>query len=90
MSKKETPCKNMPGNEAKLSLVRNKVLEKMKRTVRRERRLSDCGSVDSFVSRSSCKTRQRSEGEENIGELEAKVSRPAQDRKSRLPAPSTS
>ena len=84
----EENCKNMPDKEAKLIMVRSKVLEKMKRTVRRERRWSECGSVDSFSSRSSGRTRQRSEGDDNVGEQDAKQSRPAQV-KSRLPAPST-
>ena len=62
--------------EAKLTTVRNKVLEKMKRTVRRERRLSTSGSVSSVGSmRSASRTRRRSVGEEPQGENAPKLSR---------------
>ena len=55
---------DVPDKEAKLTLVRNKVLDKMKRTLRRERSFSNGGSVCSMSSRSSSRTRQRSETEE--------------------------
>ena len=55
---------DVPDKEAKLTLVRNKVLDKMKRTLRRERTFSSSGSVCSLNSRSSSRTRRRSETEE--------------------------
>ena len=79
-------CADIPDKEENLSLMKNKVLEKMKRTVRRERRLSVGGSVCSGSIRSGSGTRQRSESEEFVGELAPKVSR-SSDRRSRLPAP---
>ena len=81
-------CADIPDKEANLTLVENKVLEKMKRTVRRERRLSIGGSMCSdnsqVGSRSVSKTRQRSEGEEVDGESASKI------RKSRIPNPKSS
>ena len=53
----EDNCENVPDKEEKLSMVRNKVLDKMKRTLRRERRLSH-GSVSSVDSRTRSKTRR--------------------------------
>ena len=55
----------MPDEEAKISFVKNKVLEKMKRTVRRQ---SVSGSVGSGISRASSKTRQRSEDDQAVKE----------------------
>ena len=82
-------CANVPDKEAKLNLVKNKVLEKMKRTLRRERKLSVSESVCSISSISSSRTRQRSEGDEAEREHAAKLGRhlkpPANQ--SRLPAP---
>ena len=87
-------CADIPDKEAKLTLVENKVLEKMKRTVRRERRLSIGGSLCSdnsqVGSRSGSKTRQRSEGEELDGESASKMIKPSLDRKSRVPTPKSS
>ena len=80
-------CTDTPDNAAKLTSVRNKVLEKMKRTVRRERKLSTSGSTFSVSSRSSSITRQRSEEDENDGEQASKHSRQGHDRRSKLPAP---
>ena len=60
----EKHCTDIPGNEVKLKMVKNKVLEKMKRTVRRERTLSSGGTLYSECSRSSSRTRLRSECEE--------------------------
>ena len=91
LKKIEEHCGDIPDKEAKLSLVRNKVLEKMKRTVRRERKLSASGSICSgssmFGSRAGSRTRQRSESEEFVGDLAPKVSRSLNERKSRLPGP---
>ena len=85
-------CADLPDKDAKLDLVRNKVLEKMKRTLRRERRQSTGGSVSSVDSRSSSRTRQRSDEEESDSEHNPKHSRPIQDSKhlahqSKLPGP---
>ena len=82
----------MPDKDAKLDMVKNKVLEKMKGTLRRERRLSTSESVCSLSSISSSRTRQRSEGEESESEQTAKQIRTLKDRKtvipqSRLPGP---
>ena len=52
----EENCRDLPDNEQKLTMVRNKVLDKMKRTLRRER-LSSSGSVSSLGSRTSSRTR---------------------------------
>ena len=72
----EEQCNDKPDMEAKLTTVRNKVLEKMKRTVRRERRLSTSGSVSSVGSmRSASRTRRRSVGEEPQGENAPKLRR---------------
>ena len=94
----EEHCGDIPDKEAKLIVVKNKVLEKMKRTVRRERRLSTSGSICSQSSlgsragslagsRAGSRTRQRSEGDEHEGEMSAKFSKPSLERKSRLPGP---
>ena len=87
----EEHCGDIPDKEAKLTLVKNKILEKMKRTVRRERRLStsgsNCSELSLGVSRSGSRTRQRSEDDELEGELASKISKPSQERKSRLPGP---
>ena len=94
LRKIEDHCKDIPDKEAKLSIVRNKVLEKMKRTVRRDRRLSTSGSVCSESSmpgsragsRAGSRTRQRSEdNEEEL--VPSKLSRGPHERKSRLPGP---
>ena len=72
-------------SDVKLASIQNKVLEKMKRTLKRDRRLSLSGSVcsvDSVQSRSSSKTRRRSDGEESEGQQMSK-----QSRLSRIPAP---
>ena len=82
---------DVPDKESKMTFVRNKVLDKMKRTLRRERHLSTSGSVCSLSSRSSSKTRQRSEGDELEEENAAKVSRPSSLKSaghhSKLPGP---
>ena len=57
----EDNCGDIPDKDAKLALVRNKVLENMKHTVRRERRLSIGGSTCSGLSKTESRTRQRSE-----------------------------
>ena len=67
----EDNCVNVPDREEKISMVKDKVLEKMKRTLRRERRLS-CGSVGSIDSRTSSKTRNRSYEEDDLAEQVAK------------------
>ena len=94
LKKIKDQCADIPDKEAKLSLVRNKVLDKMKRSVIRERRLSVGGSVTSGTtlggSRAGSRTRQRSEGEESIGEVAPKQRRPSlsgKERLSRLPGP---
>ena len=61
-------CNN---REEKISMVKDKVLEKMKRTLRRERILSS-GSVGSIDSRTSSKTRNRSYEEDYMAEHVAK------------------
>ena len=78
----EDHCNDIPDMEAKLTTVRNKVLEKLKRTVRRERRLST--SVGSM--RSASRTRQRSEEAESESEHVPKLSRSSLP-KSMLPGP---
>ena len=70
----EDNCGDVPDKEEKISLVRNKVLDKMKRTLRRERRLS-YGSVGSVESRTSSKTRYRSNEEDSVAEQIAKHSK---------------
>ena len=67
----EDNCGDVPDKEEKISLVRNKVLDKMKRTLRRERRLS-YGSVGSVDSRSSSKTIYRYNEEDSTVEHAAK------------------
>ena len=85
----EENCQNIPDKEAKLSAVRNKVLEKMKRTVRRERRLST-GSVSSLgTTKSESKIRQRSEDESEYDGAQ-KFSKLCPPPKSRLPGPNKS
>ena len=54
----EEHCNDKPDMEAKLITVRNKSLEKMERTVRRERRLSTSGSVSSVGSMRSASSKQ--------------------------------
>ena len=82
----------IPDKEAKLSIVRNKVLEKMKRTVRRQS-LGGGGSLCSGTSlagsRAGSRTRQRSENDDMEKEPASKVSKSSQERKSRLPAPAS-
>ena len=90
----EDNCVNVPDREEKISMVKDKVLEKMKRTLRRERRLS-CGSVGSIDSRTSSKTRNRSYEEDDMAEQVAKHSKQHIGPKppvpqSRLPAPVSS
>ena len=91
----EDNCENVPDKEEKLSMVRNKVLDKMKRTLRRERRLS-CGSVSSVGSRTSSKTRIRSNEDDSMAERIAKHSKlhtgppKPQGHLSRLPGPVSS
>ena len=81
----EENCQNIPDKEAKLSSVRNKVLEKMKRTVRRERRLST-GSVSSLGTKSESKIRERSDDELDHAGAQ-KFSKLCPPTKSRLPGP---
>ena len=78
----EDNCGDIPDKEAKLTFVRNKVLEKMKRTVRRERRLSIGGSTCSGLSRTESRTRQRSEEDLTTNDESSAKRRP-----SKLPAP---
>ena len=91
----EDNCENVPDKEEKLSMVRNKVLDKMKRTLRRERRLS-CGSVSSVGSRTNSKTRIRSNEDDSMAERIAKHSKlhtgppKPQGHHSRLPGPVSS
>ena len=85
----EDDCSNNPDSAAKLGEIRNKVLEKMKRTLRRERSPSLSGSV---CSRSSSRTRLRSESEELETQAAAKSLKsssikPVQKPQSRLPGP---
>ena len=83
----EEQCVDIPDKDAKISFVKNKVLEKMKRTVRRQ---SMSGSVCSGItSRASSKTRQRSEDGLVDKEPAPKLIKATHvlDRKSRLPAP---
>ena len=85
----EENCADVPDNAAKLGVIRNKVLDKMRRTLRRERSPSISGST---CSRSSSKTRPRSEGEELSSDVGAKVLKssnikPPSSQQSRLPAP---
>ena len=90
----EDNCGDIPDKDVKLEVIRNKVLDKMKRTLRRDRKLSVSESVCSLASRSSSKTRPRSESEEVDSELAAKMSRPSnlipvkQISKLRAPSPS--
>ena len=60
----EVSCGEVPDKEQKLSDVKNKVLEKMKKTLRRERRRS-VGSASSSCSLTSSRTRPRSKDGEN-------------------------
>ena len=64
LRKIEENCRDLPDNEQKLTMVRNKVLDKMKRTHRRER-LSSRGSVCSIDSRTSSRTRLRSKEDDS-------------------------
>ena len=90
----EDNCGDFPDKDMKLEVIWNKVLEKMKRTLRRERKLSVSGSDCSVTSRSSSKTRPRSESEEVESELAAKISRHSNlkpvNQLSKLRAPSPS
>ena len=83
----EENCGDIPDKSEKLDVIRNKVLEKMKRTLRRERSFSTSGSVCSISSRSSSKTRLRSEGDEAENETAPKVSKKLAQQQSQLPAP---
>ena len=65
---------DLPDKEKKLTMVRNKVLDKLKRTLRRER-LSSRGSVSSLDSRTSSRTRLRSKDDETESERVAKQSK---------------
>ena len=57
----EESCEEVPDKEQKLTVVRNKVLEKMKKTLRRARRKSiGSGGISSVCSITSSKTRPRS------------------------------
>ena len=67
----EVSCGEVPDKEQKLSDVKNKVLEKMKKTLRRERRRS-VGSASSSCSLTSSRTRPRSKDGENEVENAAK------------------
>ena len=89
LKKIQENCQDNPETAEKLGLIRNKVLEKLKRTVRRERRQSMSGST---CSRSSSRTRPRSEGEEMEAEKSSKVPKtsnikPPSSHLSKLPAP---
>ena len=78
---------DLPDKEDKMTLVCNKVLDKMKRTLQRERSFTS-GSVSSVYSRSSSKTRQRSENEEDeVSENAAKADHKTTSIQSKLPAP---
>ena len=87
----EENCADLPDKDEKLTMVRNKVLDKMKRTHRRER-LSSRGSVCSIDSRTSSRTSLRSKEEDSENERATKqikhqsLSKPA-GLQSRLPAP---
>ena len=70
LKKIEESCADLPDKEQKLTIVKNKVLDKMKRTLRRER-LSSKGSMSSLCSLTSSKTRLRSNDSDN--ENSAKV-----------------
>ena len=70
----EESCGDLPDKEKKLTMVRNKVLDKLKRTLRRER-LSSRGSVSSLDSRTSSRTRLRSKDDETDSEQVAKQSK---------------
>ena len=70
----EDNCEDVPDKEEKISMVRNKVLDKMKRTLKRDRKLS-VGSVGSIDSRTSSKTRYRSNEEDSVTEQIAKHSK---------------
>jgi hypothetical protein len=81
-------CTKVPGNAIKLDGIQNKVLDKMKRTLRRERKLSISGSICSM---SSSKTRPRSENDEVENETVAKAIKSSNlkppGQLSKLPAP---
>ena len=70
----EDNCEDVPDKDEKISMVRNKVLDKMKRTLKRDRKLS-VGSVGSIDSRTSSKTRYRSYEEDSMAEQVAKQSK---------------
>jgi hypothetical protein len=87
----EENCANLSDKDEKLTMVRNKVLDKMKRTHRRER-LSSRGSVCSIDSRTSSRTRLRSKEDDSENDRATKqikqqsLSKPVRQQ-SRLPAP---
>ena len=69
----EKSCDEVPDKEQKLKVVRNKVLEKMKKTLRRERgkSIGSC-SISSVGSITSSKTRPRSKDGETESEKDPK------------------
>ena len=86
LKKIEESCADLPDKEQKLSIVKNKVLDKMKRTLRRER-LSSKGSMSSLCSLTSSKTRLRSNDSDSDNESSSKVvKRHESNSISRLPA----
>ena len=72
LKKIQESCADLPDKEQKLTIVKNKVLDKMKRTLRRER-LSSKGSMSSLCSLTSSKTRLRSNDSDSGNENSAKV-----------------
>ena len=86
LKKIEESCGDVPDKDVKLSIVKNKVLDKMKRTLRRER-LSSRGSMSSLYSRTSSKTRRRSKDSDSENENNAKLVKQQVDKSiSRIPA----
>ena len=82
----EESCQDVPDKEVKLTIVRNKVLEKMRRTLMRER-LSSRGSMSSLCSKTSSKTRPRSKDSDSDTGKNAKVIKKESKKSvSRLPA----
>ena len=81
-------CSEVPDNADKLTVIQNKVLDKIKRTLRREIRLSTSGSM---CSKSSSRTRPRSESEEVENEVVSKIIKTSNikppSQLSKLPAP---
>ena len=87
LKRMEDDCADVPENAEKLGVIRHKVLEKMRRTLRRERSPSTSGSICSI---SSSKTRPRSEGEATESGAKApkcSMLKPPASIQSRLPAP---